>query len=89
MRILSCGETFLAARVLLRQRLPPEANGEFCVWPDRSVSIDLRNVDVLIPMIFRIDAAVMDTASFRLIQQWGSGGCQRAYVGHRCRVGGA
>jgi phosphoglycerate dehydrogenase-like enzyme len=73
MRILFCGETFPSARVLLQQRLPPRANDVLSVWFDRGSAIDLKTVDVLIPMMFRIDAAIMDCARFRLIQQWGSG----------------
>jgi len=43
------------------------------VWQDRNAAIDLSRIDVLIPMMFRIDAEIMDAAHFRLIQQWGSG----------------
>jgi len=73
MRILFCGESFASARVLLQQRLRSKAGDEFCIWPDRGTSADLSHVDVLIPMMFRIDGEVMDAARFRLIQQWGSG----------------
>src|ERR1700730_17639193 len=73
MRILICGETFPLARVLLQERLPSEAGDELCVWPDRATATDLSHVDILIPMMFRIDGEVMDAARFRLIQQWGSG----------------
>jgi len=73
MRILFCGNTFASARDLLQQRLPSEAGDEICVWQDRNAAIDLSRIDVLIPMMFRIDAEIMDAAHFRLIQQWGSG----------------
>src|ERR1700730_15474901 len=73
MRILFCGETFPSARLLLEQRLSPAASDVMSVWPDRSSLTSLNHVDVLIPMMFGIDAAVMDTARGRLLQQWGSG----------------
>jgi len=72
-RIIFCGDTFPAARFLLQERLPLEANDEICVWPDRNAIADLKPADVLIPMMFRIDASVMDATRCRLIQQWGSG----------------
>jgi phosphoglycerate dehydrogenase-like enzyme len=43
------------------------------VWHDRHVAAKIHNVDVLIPMMFPIDASVMDGIRPRLIQQWGSG----------------
>jgi phosphoglycerate dehydrogenase-like enzyme len=73
MRILFCGETFPAARLLLQQRLPFKANDELCVWPHRGRAMNIEIADVLIPMMFRIDAGVMDAVRLRLIQQWGSG----------------
>ena len=73
MRILFCGDTFASSRVLLQQRLPAPACDEVSVWPDCGTPTDLSHVDVLIPMMFRIDGEVMDGARFRLIQQWGSG----------------
>jgi phosphoglycerate dehydrogenase-like enzyme len=73
MRILFCGETFPSARLLLQQRLPLGSNDELHVWPDRGTPLNLKTVDVLIPMMFRIDTAVMDAAHVALIQQWGSG----------------
>lgn len=73
MRILFCGETFPAARLLLQQRLPFKAQDELCVWSDRGRMMALESVDVMIPMMFRIDGEVMDALHVRLIQQWGSG----------------
>lgn len=70
MRIVFCGETFPSARVLLQERLPAD---ECHVWPDGNASCQTKDVDVLIPMMLRIDAAVMDHIHPRLIQQWGSG----------------
>jgi hypothetical protein len=74
MRILFCGETFASARALLQERLPSEAGDEVYVWPDCGTATDLSHVDVLIPMMFRIDGEIMDAARFRLTQQWGIGG---------------
>ncbi len=54
----------------MQQRLP---NDEFQVWQDRNALQQADSADVLIPMMFRIDAAVMDRIHPRLIQQWGSG----------------
>jgi phosphoglycerate dehydrogenase-like enzyme len=70
MRILFCGDTFPSSRVLLQQRLP---NDEFCAWHKRNALEQMDSADVLIPMMFRIDGAVMDRIHPRLIQQWGSG----------------
>jgi phosphoglycerate dehydrogenase-like enzyme len=70
MRILFCGETFPSARVLLQERLPAD---EYCVWHAGSALHQMNGLDVLIPMMFFIDAAVMDRIHPRLIQQWGSG----------------
>ena len=73
MRILFCGDTFASARALLRARLPADADDEICLWTDPRLPIGHDQVDVLIPMMFRIDANVMDACRPRLIQQWGSG----------------
>jgi phosphoglycerate dehydrogenase-like enzyme len=73
MRILFCGDSFQSARVLLQKRLPPDANDEICVWLDRATPSNGGSIDVLIPMMFRIDGGVMDDSQPRLIQQWGSG----------------
>jgi phosphoglycerate dehydrogenase-like enzyme len=70
MRILFCGETFPSARVLLQQRLPHD---EISVWQDHKVVADRSGVDVLVPMMFCIDAIVIERIRPRLIQQWGSG----------------
>src|SRR5258708_9398053 len=70
MRIVFCGETFPSARVLLQERLQAD---ECHVWPDGNTLCRTNGVDVLIPMMFRIDAPVMDHIRPRLVQQWGSG----------------
>jgi phosphoglycerate dehydrogenase-like enzyme len=70
MRIVFCSEAFPSARLMLQERLP----GDDCqVWRDRNTPCQVSDVDVLIPMMFPIDASVMDHIRPRLIQQWGSG----------------
>jgi len=46
---------------------------EVLVWPGEHLQTFPKNVDVVIPKMHRIDAALMDTGEFRLIQQWGAG----------------
>src|SRR5215469_9240254 len=70
MRILFSGETFPSARAMIAERLTAD---QFEVWRDRSVIPQMTGIDVLVPMMFRIDAAVMDAIKPRLIQQVGSG----------------
>jgi phosphoglycerate dehydrogenase-like enzyme len=70
MRILFSGETFPSARAMIAERLPSD---EFDVWPDRKVIPQMTDIDVLVPMMFRIDAVVLDALRPRLIQQVGSG----------------
>jgi phosphoglycerate dehydrogenase-like enzyme len=55
---------------MIAERLRSDA---FDVWPDRSVIPQMTDIDVLVPMMFRIDAVVMDALRPRLIQQVGSG----------------
>jgi len=70
MRILFCGDTFASARGSLRERLPAD---EFCVWVDRTAAPPVNETDILVPMMCRVDAAIMDALHPRLIQQVGSG----------------
>src|SRR5579862_8604711 len=70
MFILFSGETFPSARAMIAERLPHD---EFGVWSDRTVFPNVNRIDVLVPMMFRIDAPVMDKLRPRLIQQVGSG----------------
>lgn len=72
MRILFAGDTFPAAKQLLKQRLGPSDN-EFNVCSAAELVPAAARTDVLIPLMLPIDAAVMEGAAFRLIQQWGSG----------------
>jgi phosphoglycerate dehydrogenase-like enzyme len=68
MRIIFCGESFPPARALLKKRLPTD---ELVVWSGASRDID--GIDVLIPLMFRVDAELIQRTRPRLIQQWGSG----------------
>ena len=68
MRIVFCGDTFRSARTLLQARLPDDK-----IYFVTDTQAMRQTADVLIPMMFRIDAAVMDRVRPRLIQQWGSG----------------
>jgi phosphoglycerate dehydrogenase-like enzyme len=72
MRILFCGDTFPAARRELERRLTPDQD-DIVVCQADAVTTALDAVDVLIPLMCRIDKAVMDAGHFRLIQQWGAG----------------
>lgn len=72
MRILFCSKTFPAARRNLEQRLKP-SDYELVVCPEDDISSALDGVNVVIPLMCRIDSGLMDAGSFRLIQQWGSG----------------
>jgi phosphoglycerate dehydrogenase-like enzyme len=72
MRIMFCGTAFPAARQLLRDRLVPEQD-EVCEWSGQGIDTIPAPVDVIIPLMFRVDAAVMDASRALLIHQWGSG----------------
>jgi phosphoglycerate dehydrogenase-like enzyme len=72
-RIVFCGDVFSEAQRLLRERVPADVNDEISVWRDRNNLLEAGRADVLIPMMFRIDAGVMDALHPRLIHQWGSG----------------
>lgn len=71
MNILFCGDTFPAAREYLRERLP--AQDRLDVWSKGDLNSQIGNANVVIPLMHRIDAGVMDSGRFRLVQQWGSG----------------
>jgi phosphoglycerate dehydrogenase-like enzyme len=73
MRILFCGDTFPAAPVLLQKRLPSGAHDEVRIWSGGEPRSILDGVDVVIPLMGRVDTAVMDAGCFKLIQQWGAG----------------
>jgi phosphoglycerate dehydrogenase-like enzyme len=73
MRILFCGSTFPDATEFLRRRMPRDAGDEIVVWSQGDIRPMLEGVDVIIPKMQRIDGELMQSSSFRLIQQWGAG----------------
>jgi phosphoglycerate dehydrogenase-like enzyme len=70
MRILFCGETFPMARVMLEPRLPAD---DLVVCRQDAIAEALDGVDVLVPLMCRIDRPLIDAGRFRLIQQFGTG----------------
>jgi len=58
------------ARALLRDQLPSD---EVSTASDRRSLEAMGPADVVIPLMFRVDGALMDAVKPRLIQQWGSG----------------
>ncbi len=72
MKVLYCGETFPEARQRLATRLS-ESGHEFIVCAETDIARSLDGVDVVIPAIARIDAALIERGNFGLIQQFGVG----------------
>jgi phosphoglycerate dehydrogenase-like enzyme len=72
MRILFCGDTFPAASQYLKRRLGSNED-EIVICPGNDIRTALDGVDVVVPLMSPIDAAVMDAGQFGLIQQWGAG----------------
>jgi len=71
-RILFCGDCFPAARSLLKERLTAGGD-ELVVCDGANLREALASADVVIPLMTVLDAATMESANFRLIQQWGAG----------------
>ena len=71
MRILFCGDTFPAASQHLKQKLGRD--DEIAICPGDGIREARDRVDVVVPLMCPIDAALMDAGRFRLIQQWGAG----------------
>jgi phosphoglycerate dehydrogenase-like enzyme len=72
MRVLFCGETFPEARKRLLKRLPaPDYDIAACHRSELGSAI--RDADVAIPLMSRIDSAMIHSGRLRLIQQWGAG----------------
>lgn len=83
MRILFCGETFPEAR----RRLALKLRDDEIVFCERSALREaLHGADVVIPLMSRIDRALIEAGSFRLIQQWGAG-LEGVDVEAACRKG--
>ena len=72
MKVLYCGETFPEARRRLAARLSGMGH-EFIACAEGDIVRRLDGVDVVIPAIARIDAALIERGSFGLIQQFGVG----------------
>ncbi|MDE3155447.1 MAG: 2-hydroxyacid dehydrogenase [Acidobacteriota bacterium] len=70
MRILFCGDIFPDAPDILQAKLPHD---EMIVCPRAAVRESLAGVDVVIPLMTPIDAAIMEAGRFRLIHQFGVG----------------
>ena len=73
MKILFCGETFPAAPKLLQRFLRAGGDDVVVVSPSTGLHSTLNGVDVVVPLMSRVDAALMDAGRFRLVQQWGAG----------------
>lgn len=73
MRILFCGATFPAAPELLRRRLASSGDYDVGTCSVEQLRAAPGEADVLIPLMCRVDAAVMDATRCRLIQQFGTG----------------
>lgn len=70
MRIVLCGETFPLSRDILSPLLPDD---EVLRVRGTDVAAAVTSADVLIPMMTRLDVALVASTSARLIQQWGAG----------------
>jgi phosphoglycerate dehydrogenase-like enzyme len=70
MRILFCGETFPMARVMMRARLPSD---QLVVCHHTAIREALDDVDVVVPLMARVDRPLIEAGNFRLIQQFGTG----------------
>jgi phosphoglycerate dehydrogenase-like enzyme len=76
MRILFCGEEFPEARRHLQEYAETHAGSqdyEIVSCPRIMLNAEVPHADVAIPLMSRIDAALMDAGKFRLVQQWGAG----------------
>ena len=72
MRILFCGESFPEARRHLENHAGSRGD-EIVSCHRTALRAAVENADVVIPLMSRIDAALMDAGRFRLVHQWGAG----------------
>ena len=72
MQILLCGHTFPHARAMLKSRLPADEL-LVCEHSPAALRDAVADVDVVLPFMSHIDAALMDAGRFRLIHQFGAG----------------
>lgn len=70
MKIVLCGHTFPAARQALAALLPDE---DMVPVDAADLPQAVQTADVLVPLMARLDAALIAATSARLIQQWGAG----------------
>jgi phosphoglycerate dehydrogenase-like enzyme len=70
MKIILCGTTFPPSREILAPCLP---NDDVKVVERADIAMAVRDADVLIPMMTRLDARLIESTSASLIQQWGAG----------------
>ena len=72
MRVLFCGESFPEARKrLLKQSCA--ANYDIAACHRSELASAIKDADVAIPLMSRMDAALIQSGHLRLIQQWGAG----------------
>jgi len=72
MRVLFCAETFPEARKRLVKQ-PSAADYDIVACQRSELASAIRDADVAIPLMSRIDAAMIHSGRLRLIQQWGAG----------------
>lgn len=72
MRVLFCGETFPEARRRLLKQ-PSAAEYEIVTCHRSELASAIEDADVAIPLMSRVDAAMIQSSRLRLIQQWGAG----------------
>src|ERR1700753_1671834 len=72
MRVLFCGETFPEARKRLLKQ-PCASNYEIPACHRTELASAIRDADVAIPLMSRIDATLIQSGRLQLIQQWGAG----------------
>lgn len=65
MKILCCGETFPTARAMMQERLPLD---QLVVCHHAAIRDALDGVDVVVPLMARIDRTLIEAGRFRLIQ---------------------
>ena len=70
MRVLFCDNSFPEAREILKRHLPHD---ELASCNSSDIIDAVRDADVIIPLMTRVDERVMNAGRFRLIQQWGAG----------------
>ena len=70
MKILFCGEAFPEARTKLAALLPDD---EILAFPPEKLGAHIAEADVVVPLVSRVDEAIIRQGTFGLIQQYGVG----------------